>query len=159
MSRSPSGDALLDALAAALRRRVDERRRAQDRLASFAFRETDDGPAADPVVTAWSVHLTRALGAAADPATLELLGRLRAGPLPLDEAASVCRASGDRLAASSWLGDVAADGLVSHELATGHVELTALGEAILDLVDEVARRADLREPAGIGEPHATGANR
>lgn len=168
MTERRSGDEIVDAMATALRRRVGEERRARERLASFVFRDGDgdggDGagepgpapgsawnvssvPEAEPP-TAWSVHLARVLRAVADPPTLELLESLREGPRPFAEATGGGRAGGDRLAAATWLGDLAATGLVSHELATDRVALTPLGEAIVDLVDEVIARAGQGGPTG-----------
>ncbi len=151
-----SADALLDALAAGLRRRADEQRRAEERLASFAFREeaSPDGGAspARSGATSWRYHVTRAMRIAGDPAVLTLLEALRGGPLPLPEVSSGAYAdaqlvAGDPVAAADWIGALAAAGFVTRELETDRVAIAPLGLATLALVGELERRlATSRQP-------------
>ena len=143
---SPSGEELLEDLAQALRRRVAERRRAEQRLAEFAFREGPDGEAArtprEPVeseVTDWRAYAARAL-AALEPAGLALLDALREGPLPLSVLAERLGIT-DRVIAVDRVGDLAAAGLVARELESDRAALTGLGEAVLALLDDLAARA------------------
>ncbi len=163
MSGRVAGDGLLDAVATALRRRVGEQRLARERLAAFVF--ADDGPArsegsADgrsapdgpPIAvepaTDWAGHLARVLRVAADPAAFELLESLRPGSRPVAHVGAPGRGRDDPLATAAWIGDLAAAGLLSHELATDRIDLTALGGAVLDLLDEVAARAAGGDAAG-----------
>jgi len=140
---------LLEALAAGLRSRVLERRRAAERLADFAFTEgapatgrgSSDGP------TDWRYFVTRSLAVAGDPATIELLERLADGDRPLSELTGPGDArTGDRLAVIDWIGGLAAAGLVGHELATDRVALTQLGRALLELIQEWEARAAVDGP-------------
>ncbi|MFZ5853456.1 MAG: hypothetical protein ACOYXS_02990 [Chloroflexota bacterium] len=158
-----NGDALLEALAAGLRRRVAEQRRAEARLADFAFREAEPsaGPAAAPPsaasrsaapagTTAWRYYLLRTLRSAGEAETLALLEMLRDGPRPIAGLAVPSAAApwaGDRVAGADWIGGLAAAGLVSRELETDRVALAPLGSALLDLVVELERRLNADPPA------------
>jgi hypothetical protein len=141
-----AADALLEALAAGLRRRADEQRRAEERLAGFAFQESPRAPAAGsaapPTGPAWRYHVGRALRTAGDLETLALLETLRLGPLTLDELAAGPHAVGDRLAVADWIGALSAAGFATRELETGRVTLAPLGSAILDLVVDLEARLD-----------------
>lgn len=144
-------DELLERIAAALYLRVQAQRRAEERLASFAFHErpvVDSG--ATPGVESgidWVYFVTRALRLVGDPAVLRLLEALRDGGLAL-EALAGPTASGttDRVALSDQLGGLATAGLVVRELESNRVSLAPLGEALLDLVADVVRRTDARAP-------------
>ena len=154
-------DELLERIAAALYLRVQAQRRAEERLASFAFHErpmVDSG--ATPGVESgidWVYFVTRALRLVGDPAVLRLLEALRdgglalealAGPTASGPTASGTSASGttDRVALSDQLGGLATAGLVVRELESNRVSLAPLGEALLDLVADVVRRTDARAP-------------
>ena len=141
--------------ATALRGRVSEQRRLEDRLASFVF-----GPAARPGraagapaglqgdAVAWRYYLARMLRRAGDPAALELLARLRASPVDLDELRGAGAWGADPAALADWIGELATAGLVSREIESGHVELAPLGAALLGLVEEIERRAAGPGPGG-----------
>ena len=162
-----NGEALLEALAAGLRRRVAEQRRAEERLADFAFREPVPAavPAAAPRsggpvgTTAWRHYLLRTLRSAGEAGTISLLETLRDGPRPIAEIAVGRPWAGDRVAAADWIGGLAVAGFVSRELETDRVALAPLGAAILDLVAELERRLGANPPAGepAGETPADGA--
>ncbi len=143
-----TGDELLDALAASLRARVTERRRAEARLAGFVFDERS-GPAATPVAELgsvdWRYHAVRSLQAALDPEAVSLLSRLRGGPLGLSRLARLMGTS-DLAAAAERVGGLASAGLVGRELETERVSLAPLGGAVLELLDELARRAGAGGP-------------
>jgi len=157
-----NGEALLDALAAGLRGRVAGQRRAEERLADFAFREsgpagggTGGGAAAAaprsgaPVgTTAWRHYLLRTLRSAGEAETLALLETLRDGPRPIAEVAAGRPWAGDRVAAADWIGGLAAAGFVSRELETDRVALAPLGAAVLDLVVELEDRLSAESPGG-----------
>ena len=144
----------LDPLVAGLRRRVAEQRRAEGRLADFAFSETaepaagsavsDVSPASTPstasAAPAWRYYVGRALRAAGDPETLALLESLRGGPLTVAEVAGRPEGGGDRIAAADWIGGLSAAGFVTRELEADRVVLAPLGAATLDLVEELERR-------------------
>ena len=153
-----NGEALLEALAAGLRRRVAEQRRAEERLADFAFREAAPAgggaaaaaprPGAPAGTTAWRSYLLRTLRSAGEAETLALLETLRDGPRPLAGLAAGQPWAGDRVAAADWIGGLAAAGFVSRELETDRVALAPLGAALLDLVVELERRLSAEPPAG-----------
>lgn len=135
-------------LAAALWDRVESQRRADDRLASFAFSEgpatgRTESPVGQPdVVVDWPYFVLRAFRVLSEPATLPVLDAVRGDGRSLDELVGlVGSGTGDRLAAVDRVGGLASAGLAIRELETDRVRLTPLGEALLDLVAEVARRA------------------
>lgn len=143
-----NGD-LVERVAVALRDRVAAQRRAEERIASFAFTEgrapdtPDPGTSGDLTAGDWCYFAGRALRLAGEPWTLQLLEALRAGGRSIDEiAASGGPGPHDRLAAADWVGGLASAGLVARELESGRISLTPLGEALRDLVAEIARRAD-----------------
>jgi hypothetical protein len=139
-----TSDALLDALAAGLRRRVLERRRAAERLADFVFTEGAAVPDRGASVASddWRYFVARTLASAGDPATIGLLEELADGDRPMAELAEPRSATlVGRLAMSDWIGGLASAGLVGHELASDRVALTELGGAVLALVREWERRA------------------
>lgn len=141
-----------------------EQRRAEERLADFAFgeaaatpaRAAAPGPGAPIGTTAWRHYLARMLRSAGELETLELLEALRDGPSSLDGLALREPWRGDRVAVADWIGGLAAVGFVRRELETDRVSLAPLGVAVLELVAELERRlgADLLP----GEsPHETAA--
>src|SRR3990170_912386 len=83
----PDAYRVLEALAVNLRARVREQRRAEERLAGFAFRES--GAAVGSVesgaapATDWRYYLARTFREASEPSTLALLLSLRSGERPL----------------------------------------------------------------------------
>jgi hypothetical protein len=149
-------DALLDALGVGLRRRVTERGRAERRLADFVFREgsPDPGEGTVPSPADWRHFVARTLAAAGEPGTIDLLERLSAGDLPIDEIGGLRVAGGgDRLATVDRIGGLASAGLVGRDLETDRVGLTDLGAAVLALVREWERRAStVDEPVALGGP-------
>jgi hypothetical protein len=147
--RGPSdapGDPL-DRLASALRAHVDARRRAEGRLASFAFTERPRIAGPEPSHAAgttadWDYFVGVALRVAGEPTTLRALQALRADARPLERlGGDLGSPTHDPLAIGDWIGGLASAGLVSRELESNRVSLTPLGEAIVDLVSEVTRRA------------------
>jgi hypothetical protein len=150
MSERPAGaSALLDALARGIRGRIEAARAGEERLASFAFVEGGP-PRGGTSGIRPHYFIARALAAAGDPETLVFLRGLRGGGRPLGDIAERGPARGDRAAAADWIGGLAAAGLVTRELEADHVSLTPLGEAILELVDELERRLEAVKPAGGG---------
>lgn len=138
-------------LARALRMRVDSQRRAQQRLAAFAFTEAPASRPSDAAAAADSASdaeyfLATAIRSSGDPATLRMLQGLRGGGRPLDELESPASAGSGRLALADWIGSLTSAGLIVRELERDDVSLTPLGEALVDLVAEVVRRAAEREP-------------
>ncbi len=150
-----TSDALLDALAEGLRRRVTERGRAERRLADFVFREgsPDPGEGATPSPADWRHFVARTLAAAGEPGTIELLERLSGGDRPIAELGGRQEAGGGgRLASVDWIGGLASAGLVGRDLETDRVGLTDLGTAVLALVREWERRAIAAdEPVAAGD--------
>lgn len=142
-----TADALLDRLAEAVRIRVAGRRAAESRLAAFAFVETK---VADPgSLSAGSDdpgdlgHFVRsALGALGDPDAVRILEALRSDDQPLAVLMEVIEpAVRDRLVAIDRISSLASAGLVGRDLESDRVALTPLGEALLDLVADLKRRA------------------
>ena len=83
-----------------------------------------------------------ALGTLDDPDALRILEALRTGRRSPDALARIVEpAAPDPVAAADRVARLAAAGLVGRDLETGQVTLAPLGESILDLVAEVARRA------------------
>lgn len=137
--------AVVDRLGTALRAHVDARRRAEEQRAAFAFTERPATAAPDdarPGPVDWRWFVARVLRTAGEPGTLRLLEALRAGPIPTAGSASVLEPAGrDRLALAEQIGDLAAVGLVARELGRDEVSLAPLGEAVLELVTDIERRA------------------
>ena len=148
MDSVASSEAILDRLATALRTRVDAQRTAEMRLASFAFSEqpasgrTDVTSAAGDTPIDWRYYVLRALRVIAEPDSVQLLDDVRGDGRPLDELVRLFEpAAHDRLAVGDRVGRLAAVGLVGRELASDRVSLTPLGEALLDLLADLERRA------------------
>ena len=147
--RPDPGDDLVGQVAASLRARVDAQRLAEDRLASFAFSEepVTRRPAAprDEVEASvdWSYFALRAMRVLSEPTTVTILERLRGEGRLLDELVGLDPGTGmtDRLSAGDRIGGLASAGLAARELESDRVTLTPLGEALLELVAEIARRA------------------
>lgn len=139
-------------LAVALRARVEAQRRAEDRLASFAFtegpaRNLPASPAGAPGESVdWRYFASAALRAVSDPTTLSMLEEVRGDGRPIHELAGL-PGSGihDHLAVTDRIGRLASAGLVVRELESDRISLTGLGEALLDLVVEIERRAGAGE--------------
>lgn len=143
-----AADALLERFATAIRTRVGARQAAEMQLASFAFSErpTSDRAGwtavADEAPVEWRYFVLRALGALGDPDTVRVLDALRGEDRPLAELMGAIEpAVRDRLAAGDRVGGLASAGLVGRELESDRVSLTPLGEALLDLVAVLERRA------------------
>ena len=146
MNRSvdPDPGAVLDAVADGLRGRVRAQRLAEERLASFAFRE-DHGSGREQATTIpravdWRYYVARTLRDAAEPTTLTLLERLRPGALPLHELGP------DPVAVADQVGRLSTAGLVSRPLDSDQVALAPLGEAILGLVGAIEERLTAETP-------------
>ena len=151
MDSVASSEAILDRLATALRTRVDAQRTAEMRLASFAFSEqpasgrADVTPEATDVAIDWRYYVLRALRVIAEPDSVQLLDDVRGDGRPLDELVRLFEpAARDRLAVGDRVGRLAAVGLLGRELASDRVSLTPLGEALLDLLADLERRAGAR---------------
>lgn len=154
---SRPGGAVLDALADGLRRRAEEQRRAEERLADFAFTERTAGAAgvaAPATGSAWRYHVGRTLRTAGDLGVLDLLGALRGGPRAVAEVAAGAPFGGDRAATADWLGGLAAAGFVTREIEADRVALAPLGAAVLDLVEALEERLPSASP---GPPAAADA--
>ena len=127
-------DDLLAGLADGLRRRVAERGRAEERLADFVFREGSDAAARSAVMEpeGWRTFVSRTLAAAGEPGTLDLLDYLSSGDGTLATLGRDRPAGVDGgLATVDRIAGLAASGLVSRDLETGRIGLTALGSAVL----------------------------
>lgn len=145
----PEAGQMLDALAVNLRARVREQRRAEERLAGFAFREGGPAPGsresgAAPA-TDWRYYLARTFREASEPATLALLLRLRPAERSLGDLGE------DPLAVADQVGRLATAGLVSRPLDSERVSLAPLGEAVLALYDALEARL-AADPAGDARP-------
>jgi len=137
------GEALLDAVARGIRRRVEEQARAEERLARFVFREGEPVAPTPGGATAsdWRYFVARTLREAGEPGTLALLERIGPDGRRLAELADGPPGSTDRSALADRVGRLSQAGLLGRELETDRVTLTPLGEALLALADELARRA------------------
>lgn len=153
-----AADELLDRLAAAIAARVRGRRTAEERLGAFAFHEEPSNgrpgeiagvarsttsaavPGSAPVD--WRYFAVRALGVLADPELLRILEAIPADGRPFGELVGLMEpAVPDRVAAADRVGRLAAAGLVGRDLESDRVSLLPLGEVLLELVADVARRA------------------
>lgn len=148
-----SAEALLERLATAVRTRVAARQAAEMRLASFAFHEPPPSdrsgrvPVAGETAVDWRYFVLRALAVMADPDVVRLLAALRDKDRTLDELTGMLEpGERDRLAAGDRVAGLASAGLVGRELESDRVALTPLGEALLDLVADLACRAGAAQP-------------
>lgn len=148
MPSEAQSEALVDRLATAIRTGVETQRTAELRLASFAFSERPLGDRPGRVALTgeapvdWRYFVLRALATVGEPETVLLLDAVRGDGRPLDELVGLFeRASEDRLATADRVRRLAAAGLVGRELESDRVSLTPLGEALLELVAELERRA------------------
>jgi hypothetical protein len=138
-----TADRMLADLADGLRRRIAERRQAEEGLAAFAFREGGDGAGAPSAVDAgWRYFVSRTLAASGEPGTLDLLERIANG----DETVATLTArrfagAEGGLATADRISGLGAAGLAGRDLETGAVRLTALGSAVLALALEWERLA------------------
>jgi hypothetical protein len=138
-------DELIGRVATALRARVEAQRRAEERLASFAFTESApvSGQAAgdEPDGADWLYFLLRALRLLGESDTVRLLRHLRDGGRSLADLPVLAGSGlGDRLAAADWIGGLASAGFVVRELERDRVVLAPLGAAMLDLLTEIEQR-------------------
>ena len=85
--------------------------------------------------------MARTLREAGEPGTLALLERIGPDGRRLAELADGPPGSTDRSALADRVGRLSQAGLLGRELETDRVTLTPLGEALLALADELARRA------------------
>ena len=148
-----AAEALLERLATAVRTRVAARQAAERRLASFAFHEPSPSDRSgrvsvpDETPVDWRYFMLRALGVLGDPDAVRVLAALREKDRTLDELTGMLEpGERDRLAAGDRVGVLASAGLVGRELESDRVALTPLGEALLDLVADLARRAGAAQP-------------
>lgn len=141
----------------AIGERVAMVRRAEERLASFAFIEATarvDHGASPPGVEAhggdgatdWRYFTLQALRAIADPWTASLLDALPPDGLTIDEVAARLRE--DRLVVRDRVAALASAGLVSRALESDRVRITTLGAALLETVAAVAATAAARDTRG-----------
>jgi hypothetical protein len=139
-------DRLLADLADGLRRRIAERRRAEEGLADFAFREgpvgagdTDERVPAEPD---WRYFMSRILAAVGEPGALDLLERISSGDETVATLAARRPAGVDGgLTTADRIAGLGAAGLAGRDLESGRVRLTVLGSAVLALALEWERRA------------------
>jgi len=138
-----TADRVLADLADGLRRRLAERRQAEEQLAAFAFRERGDGASAPPAMEPeWRYFVSRTLAAVGELGTLDLLERIANGDETVATLATVRPAGVDAgLATTDRISGLGAAGLVGRDLETGAVRLTVLGSAVLALALEWERRA------------------
>jgi hypothetical protein len=153
-----AADELLDRLAAAVAARVRGRRTAEERLGAFAFHEepangrperidaappsTADERVPGSAPVDWRYFIVRALGALDDHDAIRILEALPPDGRPVDELVGVLEpAVPDRVAAADRVGRLAAAGLVGRDLESDRVSLLPLGEVLLELVADIARRA------------------
>lgn len=138
-----TADRVLADLADGLRRRIAERRQAEERLAAFAFREGGDGAGAPPAVDpGWRFFVSRTLASAGEPGTLDLLERISSGDETLTTLTARPPAGIDGgLPTADRIAGLGAAGLAGRDLETGRVRLTVLGSAVLALALEWERRA------------------
>jgi len=155
MSGRPPAPGIVEALASGLAAHVRDVERAEAQRAAFAFDERPR-PTVSRSGRDGRHHAAAALAAATDPIAIRLLAALDDGPLPLGDLVDVVSERSDGIATAEVVNSLAAAGLVSRELTADHVRLTPLGEAIVDLVEELARRLESAEPS---EAAAKGADR
>jgi hypothetical protein len=154
--RRPAAE-IVDALAAGLAAHVRDLERAEASRAAFAFDERPR-PLNTRSARDGRHHAAAALAVACDPIACRLLARLRGSPLPLADLVTVVSDRSDGVAAAEVVNGLAAAGLVARELTTDEVRLTSLGEAIVDLVAELADRLGGHDPEP-AEAAASGADR
>jgi hypothetical protein len=137
-----SGDEILGALASALAAWIARQAAAEERLTSFAFRE-GQSEIAVPLPTSVGPLTMHVLATACDPSTVRFLRDVRGAGLTIGSLASAGVLGldpGDRVALAARVAALAASGLVGRELVSDQVTATPLGEAILDLIDDIERR-------------------
>lgn len=140
--RVASGDEILDTFASALWAWIVRQAAAEERLTSFAFREGQhevDVPAPSSVGQL-AMHV---LSVACDPSTGRFLRDVRGAGHTLGSLApsgALGLDAGDRVALAARVGTLAASGLISRELESDRIATTPLGDAILDLIDDIGRR-------------------
>lgn len=154
-----AADGLLHRLAGAVAARVLGRRTAEERVGAFAFHEeptngrpgesaavarsTTDAAVPGSAAVDWRYFVIRALGAVGDPDVIRILEALPPDGRPFGELVGVVEpAVQDRMAAADRVGRLAAAGLVGRDLESDRVSLLPLGEALLELVADLARRAE-----------------
>jgi len=146
-------DDLLAGLVDGLRRRVAERREAEERLAAFVFREGSGGGERPLAEADLRYFIARTLAATGEPGTLDLLERLSRGTESVRTLAGEHAVGLDGgLATADRIGGLGAAGLAGRDLETGAVGLTALGSAVLAFALEWERRAADPDPAGDRRP-------
>lgn len=135
-----SGTDPLQAIADGLRQRVGELAQAEEQLARFAFTEAAGGPERAAGEPPWRHFASRVLAVAGDSVTMGLLQRLDAeGPATVTVLGQWLEA--DRLAVIDRLNHLMHVGCVSRDLETDRVTVTALGQALVTLIDDISRRA------------------
>lgn len=134
----------LHLVAKGLGARLADLHAALERYDGFAFRPdsaagepaVDDAPGTDAQADARALVL-RALRVVSDPASWALLARLRSGDTTT---AALGRLVGEpRLATWERVNDLVQTGLAARSLDGDRVGLTAAGEGLVDLVEELAR--------------------
>lgn len=137
--RGNCGDPLQD-IADGLQQRVRELAQAEEQLARFAFTEAAADPDRRAGVPPWRHFVTRILAVAGDPDAMRLLQHLaEEGPTTVVALGNWLEA--DRLAVVDRLNHLTHVGCVTRDLETDRVTLSALGMALVTLVDEISRRA------------------
>jgi len=143
---------VIERLGAAIATWIDRAERAEAQRTAFAFRE-GVAPAVVPPVSSDTTFVTRALAAVGDPAILHLLAATR-GVTPFDDLlqrADLGVDPGDRVALAEHVALAAGLGLVARELDGDRVACTALGLALLDLVEGLAAAVRAERARGTGD--------
>lgn len=109
-----------------------------ERFSSFAFRAVDPPPSAIDAGAAARDFVLRAFAAMADPINDRLLQRLAQHDATLDDLGAV---SGlPRLAVWERVNDLVQVGIVAHVLDGDRAGLTGAGQALVELIDDLATR-------------------
>ncbi len=127
-----------------LRRRWDEVRAAEDRLASFAWTEDATEEETEDPDTDLRPFVRRVLHTATEGSSFQVLDYLwREGDTTLKALEAVV--GGGRTAVADRVGALQQAGLVVRDLEHGRVGLTLLGESVVRLVEELAGAGQERE--------------
>ncbi|MDH4141607.1 MAG: hypothetical protein OEV61_03260 [Chloroflexota bacterium] len=128
-----SGDALDDALDAALRSWLDRQAVAEERLTAFAFHEGQPDIVVPPSTSRTELRawILRSLSDPAVESALRTLGDPGRAMADLVDAGALDCRPGDRVAVAARIGVLAAGGLVARDLEADRVGLTELGRAAL----------------------------
>jgi hypothetical protein len=138
--RRPAAE-IVDALADGLAAHVRDLEQAETQRAAFAFDERPRAMAASTTRDGRH-HVAAALAAAGHPIAIRVLVRLRNGPVSPADLMDVVSERSDAIATADVVAGLAAAGLVARELSADQVGLTPLGEAVVELVEELTDRLE-----------------